>query len=65
LVATAYDVTVRNELTGETLCLQVLSSCPQQAQVTALIQAFRSNGWSKVVALPVWGEGSSALAAAS
>ena len=48
-----YDVTVRNELTGDVATLSVSSQCPQDAQVEALVQAFRCRGWRSATALPV------------
>lgn len=45
-----YDVTVRNELTGEVATVEVRSDCWQQAQVDALVLLFRSSGWRKAVA---------------
>lgn len=47
-----YDVTVRNELTGEVATISLQSSWPQEAQVAALVQLFKLQGWRKAVALP-------------
>jgi hypothetical protein len=48
----SYDVVVRNELTEEVATVALRSSCPQEAQVEALVQLFRLRGWRKAVAFP-------------
>lgn len=48
-----YNVTVRNELTGEAQTMIILSHCPQDAQVEALSRAFKRHGWRSSTALPV------------
>jgi hypothetical protein len=47
-----YDVVVRNELTGETVTVEMLGSVPAEAQTQALLQLFRTHGWRKASALP-------------
>ena len=48
-----YEVIIRNELTGEELTVSKLSYCAQDAQIEALVQAFKHHGWRKAVAFPV------------
>ena len=48
-----YEVIIRNELTGEELTVTRLSYCAQDAQIEALVQAFKNQGWRKAVAFPV------------
>ena len=44
-------VPVRNELTGEVLVVEIASSYLVDAQVSALQQVFKREGWRKATAL--------------
>ena len=46
-----FDVTVRNELTGEVVTVGIRSGDAQEAQAEALLYMFRSQGWRKAIAL--------------
>ena len=46
-----YVVPVENQLTGETVLVEVPASHPADAQVEALVQSFRHRGWRKIRAL--------------
>jgi len=46
-----YQVPVRNEATGETRMIAVLSINAGEAQITALKLLFREEGWRKATAL--------------
>ena len=46
-----FDVTVRNELTGEVATLSIETSIAAEAQVDALVQLFDTRGWRKATAL--------------
>jgi hypothetical protein len=48
-----YDVSVRNELSGEVATISVLADCAAGAQVEALVELFKSRGWRKAIAFPV------------
>ena len=48
-----YEITIRNEQTGEVATLSVRSYCPQDAQVEALSQVFRRHGWRSATAMSV------------
>jgi hypothetical protein len=45
-----YSVTVLNELTGETTIVLISSLSAKDAQVQALTQVFRQEGWRKASA---------------
>lgn len=47
-----YEVDVRNELTGEVEKVRLSCACSQDAQVNALLQLFKHQGWRKAVAAP-------------
>jgi hypothetical protein len=47
-----YDVSVRNELSGEVTTVSVLADCAAGAQVAALVALFKTRGWRKAVAIP-------------
>ena len=46
-----YQVSVRNEFTGEVRVVEILSYCGVDAQVEALRLLFRLEGWRKATAL--------------
>ena len=46
-----YEVVVRNEVTSEVRTVRISSFGPEDAQVEALVQLFKSQGWRKAVAL--------------
>jgi hypothetical protein len=47
-----YDVSVRNELSGEVTTIGVLADCAAGAQVEALVALFKTRGWRKAIASP-------------
>src|SRR5947209_8981601 len=47
-----YDISVRNELSGETATVSVLADCQAGAQVEALVALFKIRGWRKAIASP-------------
>ena len=47
-----YQVTVRNEVTGEVRTLEVSSSHATDAQITALQRLFKEDGWRRAKAMP-------------
>lgn len=47
-----YDVSVRNELSGEVTTVSVLADCVAGAQVEALVALFKTRGWRRAVATP-------------
>jgi hypothetical protein len=51
-----YDITVRNELSGELETLSLTAACAQDAPVEALVQVFRLRGWRKARAFPPSGD---------
>lgn len=46
-----YQVTVRNQITGEIAMIEWESDCRERAQVDVLRLLFRSRGWRKAVAM--------------
>ena len=46
-----YCVPVQNDLTGETMTVQIESLSPKDAQIQALSLVFRREGWRKASAL--------------
>lgn len=46
-----YRVAVRNEFTGEIRVVEILSICAVDAQIAALKQLFREEGWRKASAM--------------
>ena len=45
-----YEVLVRNEITGEMATITVESPSNHDAQVEALVQCFRAQGWRRATA---------------
>jgi hypothetical protein len=58
-----YSVTVLNELTGETTIVLIASVSAKDAQVLALTQVFREEGWRKASARVPQGAAIEALSA--
>jgi hypothetical protein len=46
-----FTVVVRNEFTGEVRTIEVQSEYYRDAQIAALVQLFRVDGWRKATAL--------------
>ncbi len=46
-----YLIPVRNETTGEVKVVEILSGHDADAQVSALLQLFKQEGWRKATAL--------------